>query len=91
VVADCGGVITGRQSGQITSPNFPRNYPDDKECIWLIKANEGQTIEFTIAELDLEPNRRCRYDYLEVVREKMFKNCKKQSLPYFTNMYFYNN
>ncbi|XP_078495955.1 IgGFc-binding protein-like [Ciona intestinalis] len=66
VSRDCGGEIVGQTSGRIQSPNYPNNYPNHKDCTWEITVNAGQTIEITIEKFALEPNRRCRYDYLEI-------------------------
>ncbi|KAG5893860.1 hypothetical protein JTB14_005469 [Gonioctena quinquepunctata] len=46
----CGGILSS-QSGYIASPNFP-NQPSI-ECAWLLKVDEGQTINLTITTLDL--------------------------------------
>ena len=43
----CGGVLKD-PSGEITSPNYPNNYPDDVTCIWKIspeKTHVNLTIE----------------------------------------------
>ena len=43
----CGGVLTDPY-GEITSPNYPNNYPDDVTCTWKIspeKTHVNLTIE----------------------------------------------
>ena len=43
----CGGVLTN-SSGEIISPNYPNNYPDDITCTWKIspgKTHVNLTIE----------------------------------------------
>ena len=38
--ADCGGEIN-MDSGQLQSPNYPKNYPNNKDCHWIITAPFG--------------------------------------------------
>ena len=43
----CGGILKD-PSGEITSPNYPNNYPDDATCTWKIspeKTHVNLTIE----------------------------------------------
>ena len=43
----CGGEIN-KDSGFLTSPNYPDDYPrgkgDDLECIWTITMDEGYSV-----------------------------------------------
>ena len=41
-------------SGNITSPNYPSNYPDFSSCRWAIKAEEGNVVTLTIIDFDTE-------------------------------------
>ena len=56
-------------SGVITSPFYPRRYPNNQDCIWQITANNGNRIKLEIAdtmdvfECGVE---RCVCDYLEI-------------------------
>ena len=45
-VSPCGGVVEGPEA-IIASPNFPRNYPDNTRCSWLLKFAKGSQIELT--------------------------------------------
>ncbi|KAK3084618.1 hypothetical protein FSP39_016381 [Pinctada imbricata] len=36
----CGGSFYGNSGGEIRSPNFPQDYPDNEECYWLIKVGQ---------------------------------------------------
>ena len=47
-------VISNSQSGEIKSPNYPDNYPDDVDCAWHIAAGVGETIAITFNAFDLE-------------------------------------
>lgn len=42
-INSCGGIIEG-QKVTITSPNYPRNYQNNTNCVWLVKLNEGTII-----------------------------------------------
>ena len=48
LLADCGGEINAG-SGKLQSPNYPNNYPENKDCSWIITASFG----FNVA-LDFE-------------------------------------
>ena len=38
----------------LKSPFFPRNYPDNTNCVWLVTASEGFVVTFNFTSLDLE-------------------------------------
>jgi len=56
-------------SGIITSPFYPRKYPNNQDCTWQITANNGSRIKLEISdtmdifECGIE---RCVCDYLEI-------------------------
>ncbi|KAF0296268.1 Cubilin [Amphibalanus amphitrite] len=52
--------------GEITSPNFPYNYPPSKDCVWTIEAPANQQIMLNFSHFHLEEHPNCRYDYLEI-------------------------
>ena len=52
--------------GIITSPNYPRNYPHNTECIWLLRGTPGRQITFTFTNFDIESHSSCRYDFVEI-------------------------
>ena len=41
-------------SGVIFSPDYPSSYPNSASCSWYIIAEEGQIVQFTFTEFDLE-------------------------------------
>ena len=43
LLADCGGEINV-ESGQLQSPNYPNDYPSNKDCHWIITAPFGFVI-----------------------------------------------
>ncbi|XP_027962745.1 CUB domain-containing protein 2 [Eumetopias jubatus] len=61
----CGGVLSA-PSGNFSSPNFPRLYPYNTECSWLIVVAEGSSVLLTFHAFDLEYHDSCSFDYLEV-------------------------
>ena len=50
---ECGGVLKG-PTGTITSPNYPRNYPDNARCSWRITVGEGNIIELVFLDFEIE-------------------------------------
>ncbi|XP_076814750.1 IgGFc-binding protein-like [Clavelina lepadiformis] len=62
----CGGRITGQQSGEFTSPNYPNDYPSSSDCTWSIVVNQGQIIEIVFTDIDVEFQERCPFDYIEI-------------------------
>ncbi|KAI8487064.1 Meprin A subunit beta-like, partial [Branchiostoma belcheri] len=61
----CGGVLQG-DSGTFSSPNFPSNYDDNKQCDWLIKGERGATIQLEFEEFGLEAHDSCAFDWVEL-------------------------
>ena len=53
--AACGGFVTNLD-GEITSPNFPREYPNNKQCIWQIVAPPQHKITIQFDKFELEGN-----------------------------------
>uniref|UniRef100_A0A2K5QCJ5 CUB domain containing protein 2 n=1 Tax=Cebus imitator TaxID=2715852 RepID=A0A2K5QCJ5_CEBIM len=61
----CGGVLSA-PSGNFSSPNFPRLYPYNTECSWLIVVAEGSSVLLTFHAFDLEYHDTCSFDFLEI-------------------------
>ena len=55
------------ESGQLKSPEFPNNYPNDKTCYWTITVPFGfsLTLNFETFEVSINPAP-CQYDYVEI-------------------------
>ena len=53
-------IIEGTDKGNITSPNYPSNYPTNTECSWHIKVELGMAIKLKIHHLDIEEDSQCR-------------------------------
>lgn len=61
----CGGVLSA-PAGNFSSPNFPRLYPYDTECSWLIVVAEGSSVLLTFHAFELEYHDSCGFDFLEI-------------------------
>ncbi|CAM9270170.1 unnamed protein product, partial [Lampetra planeri] len=66
----CGGSMDlddNTPPGFITSPNFPQNYPQNIDCIWVITVPNGESVQVDFEEeFYIEPTSSCFYDYLEL-------------------------
>ncbi|XP_063292956.1 mannan-binding lectin serine protease 2 isoform X2 [Pelobates fuscus] len=52
--------------GRITSPNFPKPYPNDQTITWTITTPIGHRIKIYFTYFNLELSYRCEYDYLKL-------------------------
>ncbi|KAK7483333.1 hypothetical protein BaRGS_00025393, partial [Batillaria attramentaria] len=68
----CGGTFTARE-GTIQSPNYPANYSNDQECVYVISRPEGERITLTFEDFDLEGGSRCEFDSL-LIRDGSSEN-----------------
>lgn len=69
VFADVTKVCGGRYSkpnGIIRSPNYPEYYSNNKDCVWIIQAQNRHRITLTINHFALEKHMNCAFDYLEI-------------------------
>jgi len=57
----CGSIYSAL-SGRFCSPD----YPDYHLCIWVLQANQGNSISLTLEAMDIEESEGCNRDYLEV-------------------------
>ncbi|XP_068604308.1 cubilin [Brachionichthys hirsutus] len=66
----CGGfieLIDNDPPGYITSPNYPQNYPQNIDCVWVITVPNGEAVQIDFEdEFYIEPVSSCAYDYLEL-------------------------
>jgi len=51
-------------TGELTSPNFPSNYPNHQDTSDTIEVAPGHTIKIQFTHFNLEYNWRCYWDYL---------------------------
>lgn len=61
----CGADLTG-PSGSIFSPNYPFHYNHHAECYWTITVSQGSSVLVVFADLLIETDSDCSYDYVEV-------------------------
>ncbi|XP_065114614.1 cubilin [Paramisgurnus dabryanus] len=66
----CGGVIglnDGDPPGYITSPNYPSNYPQNIDCVWIVHVPNGEAVQLDFEDdFYIEPHTGCLYDYIEI-------------------------
>ena len=62
--AACGGFIELNDNdppGYITSPNYPQNYPQNIDCVWVITVPNGEAVQIDFEEdFYIEPTTRYR-------------------------------
>ncbi|KZC14141.1 Cubilin [Dufourea novaeangliae] len=62
----CGGALRGK-SRQISSPNFPKEYPNNAECTWEITADNGYHVGLAFVDrFNLEGGDNCKNDYIQI-------------------------
>ena len=54
------------EENEITTPNFPSFYPNNKQCKWTIEVTHGKYIELKFEEFRLEISYSCSYDWLQI-------------------------
>nr|AID23683.1 tolloid [Hofstenia miamia] len=53
-------------SGEFATPNYPKEYPMQKECTWHIITKPGHRVALRFITFAVEPHAECQYDYLEI-------------------------
>ena len=64
------GINLTDTSGVITSPFYPRKYPDDQNCFWEISASKGNFVKLDITDMEIHrcgAEGACTCDYLEIL------------------------
>ncbi|XP_023314262.1 cubilin homolog isoform X1 [Trichogramma pretiosum] len=62
---NCGGRYYSA-TGTLRSPNYPKKYPKNKSCVWLITAQNKYVVTLNVSSFELETSQNCNYDYLEI-------------------------
>ncbi|XP_078037937.1 cubilin [Augochlora pura] len=65
LIDGCGGHLT-RPFDSFTSPNYPLSYPTSVDCDWLIEVDYMTSIELTIHDINIEKQKGCYFDKLQV-------------------------
>ena len=52
--------------GNLTSPNYPDEYPPFLDCLWVLRADVGATIRLTVLDFELEESDDCQFDVFAV-------------------------
>ena len=60
------GINLTDMSGVITSPFYPRRYPDNQNCFWEISASKGNFVKLDITNMHIHACPNCACDYLEI-------------------------
>ncbi|PKU35001.1 deleted in malignant brain tumors 1 [Limosa lapponica baueri] len=60
----CGGLLSS-PSGTLQSPFYPRNYPNNANCVWEIEVENNFRVILTFTDVQMEGGR-CLSDYVEV-------------------------
>ncbi|XP_041458355.1 cubilin-like [Lytechinus variegatus] len=61
----CGGTLSG-DTGVFSSPNYPNNYPNNRDCVWTINAPVGNQVSINFTDFNLEAHSSCVYDYVTI-------------------------
>ena len=58
----CPLFISGKYSGRFTSPSYPHNYPNNKNCNWHITVPDGYSVKVVFSHFSTEKS----FDYLTI-------------------------
>ncbi|XP_033150281.1 cubilin homolog [Drosophila busckii] len=59
----CGGKLSSR-SGVIESPGYPKPYPENMQCEWVVEVSPHHTIVFDMEDMDMELQSDCAFDFV---------------------------
>jgi cubilin len=65
IFTGCGGILR-KPSGGFTSPDYPRGYPNNTVCEWIIIVDLGQSVELTVKDFSMHGAPNCFLDSLTV-------------------------
>ena len=81
----CDQALTGA-SGTFTSPGYPSNYPDNKECATTITVSAGKIINLQFSTFKTEPSSSCFFDFVEIKEgDRTKKYCGSAIPPLYTS------
>lgn len=64
-IQGCGGMLN-KPEGSFTSPNYPKPYPRNTHCQWIIEVEYGHLVEISFLDFDFETSDGCAQDGLIV-------------------------
>lgn len=73
------GVDLIGESGQVASPLYPRNYPNDADYRWTITVEGDNYVQIRFLDMDIEDLYNCYYDKLKVRRLLVFDGSRLSS------------
>ncbi|XP_068628109.1 cubilin-like [Battus philenor] len=92
-ISQCGGLLT-KYERQFSSPNYPKNYISNQECIWEIKAELGNRISLQFYDrFVVEDRPNCTkdaiiiYDWRDNVYVEVAKLCGRRLPPAYNSTY----
>ena len=89
VISVCGTIRFTAVSGEITSPNYPSDYPNNVYCRYtLVRPYHGLT-ELKSTRMDLESSSTCGYDYVRVSTLRQRQNGHHCANGIFNITYFF--
>nr|XP_042702107.1 complement C1r subcomponent-like isoform X5 [Chrysemys picta bellii] len=56
--------------GEITSPNYPKPYPNNNISSWDITVPKGFVVKLNFWQFDLQPSESCLSDYVKITADK---------------------
>ena len=62
VIAVCGGEIS-KETGILSSPNYPDYYKANKECVWKISVPEGYSVALKFQSFEVEISYSIKYTF----------------------------
>ncbi|KAG7279659.1 hypothetical protein CRUP_025762 [Coryphaenoides rupestris] len=62
---DCSETFTS-PTGTLSSPNYPSNYPNRRECVYKIVVEVNMQIMLNFTDFYVEYSLNCQYDYVEI-------------------------
>ena len=66
MIAVCGGEIS-KETGILSSPNYPDYYKPNKECVWKISVPEGYSVALKFQSFEVES--------APIITKKLFLCC----------------
>uniref|UniRef100_A0A914BUV6 Cubilin n=1 Tax=Acrobeloides nanus TaxID=290746 RepID=A0A914BUV6_9BILA len=77
------GFVTHSKSGTIHSPNYPKDYPNNVQCLWDISVPLGFHIKLDFDDFDIAQSIDCKKDFLQLSQEHQSRAQAPTSEYYF--------